>query len=124
MKPRIVYRPADGLLPDQQAQLVSCKPVSPPVAYTIPYTELPDPSPGPLAAEWNTYREIVGRLLGEGHEGKWVQIRGEQLLGMWDSESEAYAAYCAHYDGRPVLIKEVLALEPVIRVRHNIPWAS
>jgi hypothetical protein len=66
----------------------------------------------------------VGRLLAEGHEGKWVQIRGEQVLGMWDSESEAYAAYWTQDDGRPVLIKEVLAREPVIRVKWTLSWAG
>ena len=42
----------------------------------IHWTELPeDTSGGPLATESNVYRREIGRLLAEGHEGRWVFIR-------------------------------------------------
>src|SRR5262245_60921326 len=46
--------------------------------HMIPYTELPeDTSGGRGAREWNLYRREAGRLLAEGHEGRWVLIQGE-----------------------------------------------
>src|SRR5438105_12802389 len=40
---------------------------------TIPSTQLPAAAPdSPLRTEWDFYRRIVGRLLAEGHEGKWL----------------------------------------------------
>src|SRR6478672_78125 len=61
-------------------------------APTIPYTELPESQPdSPLAREWNFYRREVGRLLNEGLEGRWVLIKGEDLIGIWDRQADADA---------------------------------
>jgi hypothetical protein len=50
---------------------------------TIPYTELPDGTPdSPIASEWSLYRREVGRLLAQGHENRWVLIKGDQIMGM------------------------------------------
>jgi hypothetical protein len=57
---------------------------------TIHYTELPLSRSGePLEVEWNTYVREVGRLLGEGKEGKWVLIKGDQIIGLFDTDQEA-----------------------------------
>src|SRR4051812_337473 len=64
-------------------------PAEPP---TIHYTELPEGRPdSPLYQEWNFYRREVGRLLAEGHEGRWALIKGEGIVGIWDTEAEARA---------------------------------
>ena len=39
--------------------------------------------------EWETYRREVGQLLQEGHEGKWVLIKGTEILGFFDTGSKA-----------------------------------
>src|SRR5947209_19608520 len=45
---------------------------------TISYTELPAPQPhSQLYREWNFYRREVGRLPAEGHEGRFILIKGE-----------------------------------------------
>jgi hypothetical protein len=83
---------------------------------TIHYTELPeDTSGGPTAKEWNFYRREVGRLLAEGHEGKWVLIVGEEIIGMWDSWDEARAVALDRYLMKSVLIHQVRNREPVLR---------
>ena len=68
--------------------------VEPPPPYepaTIPYAELPAPqADGPNALEWNFYRREVGRLLAEGQEGKFILIKGEDIIGIWDTQEEEY----------------------------------
>src|SRR5947209_1504753 len=62
----------------------------PPALQTIPSTELPEPPPGDvLFHAWNCYRREAGRLLAEGHEGKFVLIKGEEIIGLWDTREEA-----------------------------------
>jgi hypothetical protein len=49
----------------------------------IDYTELPDGSAdSPIASEWKVYRREVGRLLAEGHENRWVLIKGVEIIGI------------------------------------------
>lgn len=83
---------------------------------TINYTELPeDTSGGPLAQEWNFYRREVARLLAEGHEGRWVLIKSEEIIGIWDTEAEANRVRLERFLMRHVLMKQIRTREPVIR---------
>jgi len=83
---------------------------------TIHYSELPeDHSDSPTAKEWNFYLGEVGRLLAEGHEGKWVLIKGEEIIEVWDSREEANAAAAERFLMQPVLIQQVLSRQPVLR---------
>jgi hypothetical protein len=83
---------------------------------TIHWSELPeDTSGGPLSTEWNFYRREVGRLLAEGHEGRWVLIKGEEIIGMWERREEATAVADERYLLKPVLIRQVLTREPILR---------
>jgi hypothetical protein len=57
---------------------------------TIHYTELPPAKPGEdLAEEGETYRREVGRLLAEGNEGRYILIKGQQIIGIWDKRDDA-----------------------------------
>jgi hypothetical protein len=85
---------------------------------TIPYTALAEALPdSPIATEWNFYRRQVERLLAEGHQGKWVLIKGERIIGIWDTFAEANAAQSSL--GQPVVIKQILEREPVLRIGYN-----
>jgi hypothetical protein len=87
---------------------------------TIHYTQLPDgPPDSPIATEWSCYRRIIGRLLAEGHEGKWLLIKNEEIVGIWDTEAEADTVRLERFLGQPVLIKQVLAREPILRIGYN-----
>jgi hypothetical protein len=95
-------------------------PMEPPSAsaqpQTIPYTDLPeDTSQSPGATEWNHYRREVGRLLAQGHEGKWVLIKGVEVIGIWESRDEAKAVALERYLMQPILIRQVLSREPLLR---------
>jgi hypothetical protein len=85
-------------------------------ASSIPHTRLPeDSSGGRIAREWNFYRREVARLLSEGHEGKWVLIHGEQIIGMWDTPEQANQVRLEKYLLEDVMIHQVQREEPVLR---------
>src|SRR5262245_40389996 len=98
----------------------------PPERPTLHYTELAPALPGsPIATEWEVYRREVGRLLALGHEGHWVLIKGEQIIGVWPTEAEADQVRLQRFLMEPVLIKQVLTREPILRIRgYNLPWPS
>jgi hypothetical protein len=91
---------------------------------TIHWTELAElPRDCPIATEWNLYRREVGRLLAEGLEGKWVLIKGEQIIGIYESFQDAYQVALEKYLMQPVLIQQVRNREPILRVRgYNLLW--
>lgn len=93
---------------------------------TIRHTDLPfDSSGGPIAHEWNYYREVVGRLLSEGHEGRWVLIKGKEIIGIWDSEEEADGVRLEKFTLQPVLLKQIQTRERVFRGGgHDRRWLS
>lgn len=83
---------------------------------TVHYTELPDgPSDSPLYQEWNFYRREAGRLLAEGQEGRWLLIKGENIVGIWDTHDEAKAVALERYLMQPCLIHQIRSREPVLR---------
>lgn len=61
------------------------------------------------------YRRQVSRLLAEGHEGRWVLLKGEEIIGIWDTEAEVRAAAVERYPMQPVLIRQILIREPLLR---------
>jgi hypothetical protein len=50
----------------------------------IHYTKMPEPSAdSPIYEEVKTFDRELPRLLAEGHEGKWVLIRGPEIVGFF-----------------------------------------
>jgi hypothetical protein len=88
---------------------------------TIHWTELPeDKSGGGNSTERNFYRREVGRLLAEGHEGRWVLIKGEEIVGIWDTRAEAEAVLYKRYLREPALVHQVQVREPQVRVSGRV----
>jgi hypothetical protein len=88
----------------------------PQTAQTIHWSELPPARPdSPLAAEWETYRREVGRLLAEGQEGKFALIKGDEIIGIFDSWDEARRVGLSKYLMQPHTVRPILSREPVIR---------
>ena len=86
---------------------------------TIHYSELPEAQPdSPLRAEWELYRREVGRWLAEGHEGKWVLIKGEEVIGIYDTNDEATDEVHKRFliPRQPCLKKQILTRERMLRV--------
>jgi hypothetical protein len=93
---------------------------------TIHWTEPREaPSDSPICTECNLYRREVGRLLAEGHEGKWVLIKAEVISGIFETLHGAYEVALQRYLMGPVLIQQVRTREPILRVRgYNMPWRA
>ena len=92
------------------------RPTAAPERQTAHYTELAeDTSGGPIAQEWNVYRREVGRLLAEGNEGKWLIIKGDDIVGIWDTEKEADQVRLQRFFRQDLLLKQILSREPVLR---------
>jgi hypothetical protein len=86
---------------------------------TIPYSELPEMNDGgPLREEGNTYRREVARLLAEGHEGKFILIKGDQEVSLHNSWDAARQAGLRLYLMEPFLVHEVRSDEPILRLRR------
>jgi hypothetical protein len=74
-----------------------------------------DTSGGPLSTEWNVYRREVGRLLAEGHEGRWVLIKGEEIIGLWGTREEAFTVASKRHLMQPCLVHQIQTREPLLR---------
>jgi hypothetical protein len=86
---------------------------------TIHYSELPPSQPGrQLAVEWEFYRREVGRLIAEGHEGQYVLIKGEEVLGFWADRLDALeAGYRRFLLKEAFLVHRIQTYEILFRVR-------
>lgn len=84
----------------------------------VPYTELADMvADSPLVPEWNAYRREVGRLLAEGHEGKFALVKGGEVIGLYASDEAAMRAGFAQFGRTDFLVHKVQREEPVLRLR-------
>jgi hypothetical protein len=83
------------------------------------YTELPPAQPdSPLAREVEFYRREVGRLIAEGHEGKWLLIKGHVIIGLFDTRDAAMAEARERYliPRQPCLVRQIQTYQRVSRV--------
>ena len=64
-----------------------------------------------LEQEIRFFEEQKPELL-KHHEGKFALVVGKSLLGIFDSHEEAYKAGLARVGNRPMLIKQILRVEP------------
>ncbi len=77
---------------------------------------LPDMIPGSqIETEWNFFRREWPRLLAEGHEGRWVLIKGEEIIGFFDTSDEAITAGYERFGVVPLLAQQILRYYRPIR---------
>src|SRR4051794_34410501 len=77
---------------------------------------LPAMAPGsPIEVEWNFYCREVLRLLAEGHEGRWVLIKGEEIIGIFVDRTAAVEAGYARFGVVPLLVQQVVRQHRIIR---------
>jgi hypothetical protein len=69
--------------------------------------------------EWETYRREVERLLREGHEGKWVLLKGVEVVGLFDTMRAAADEGYRRFVSSGFLVHQVKMFEPILRLR---PW--
>jgi hypothetical protein len=86
---------------------------------TVPYTEIKDlPPSSPIYRESQIYRREMPRWLAEGREGKFVLIKGDEVIGLFEKEEDALAVGREKYLLGPFLVQQIRSREPVIR----LPW--
>jgi hypothetical protein len=66
------------------------------------------PKDSPIKAEWAIFRRELSRLLAEGHEGRWVLVKGEEITGVFDTQAEALSTGQQRFGAVPVLIHQIL----------------
>jgi hypothetical protein len=82
---------------------------------TIHYTNLPAGRPNsPLRTEWDCYRREVARLLAEGHEGRFVLIKGKLIVGLYTTEAEALEQGYQNFHGEAFLVHQVQERETAL----------
>ncbi len=113
-------------LAEQERERVGDRPAPLPEPQGIHHTQLPeDHSGSPLAREWNVYRREIGRLLAEGNEGRFILIKGEEVLGLFDSWEAARVAGLERFLREPFFVHPIRASEPYLRIRGiNQPWPN
>ncbi len=90
-----------------------------PYVETIHYSELPDlPPERVLARELATYKREAGRLIAEGHEGRWVLIKDDAVIGLWETMKAAADAGDRQLGRVPFMVRQVLTRERVLRQRY------
>jgi hypothetical protein len=82
---------------------------------TIHYTQLPPSRPDAFCIEYETFRREIGRLLAEGHEGKWVLLKGEQIIGLFETREEARDEGYRRFLLSGFLIQPILTYHPLVR---------
>jgi hypothetical protein len=106
----------EWLVNEERKRMVPRPPQPPPERPTIHYSELPPARPDHLLGkEWNTYRSQVGRLLAEGNQGRWVLIKGEEIVGIWDTQEEATEVRNQRFCMQDVVLRQILEREPILR---------
>lgn len=86
----------------------------------IHYSQLPPAGPdSPVDVEYETFRRELGRLIAEGHEGKFVLIHGNEVIGIWETDRQALAEGYRRYFAKrePFIVQEIATWQPVLRAR-------
>jgi hypothetical protein len=71
-----------------------------------------------LATELATYQRELPRLLTDGEEGRWVLVRGSQVVSTWDTFEDAIQVGYDRFGQTPFLVQQVLTEQPVAQQ----PW--
>ncbi len=80
-----------------------------------PIDQVPDiPDGEPFSQEWKAFKREVCRLVREGEKGRFALLKGNQLVNVWDTLSDAQQAGRLQFGADPFLIQEIqLYLKPM-----------
>ena|SRR5438132_11636957 len=93
---------------------------------TVPPPDPTGPAPAPLInitasgrealklyeREIATYLRELPRLLAEGHAGRHVLVKGDEILSVWDRQGDAIQAGCERFGLEPIFVKTIDARDP------------
>jgi hypothetical protein len=66
-----------------------------------------NPKPMALEREIETYRKELPRLLAAGQAGRFVLIKGEKVVGTWDTQAAAIQAGRERFGLEPLAVKRI-----------------
>jgi hypothetical protein len=85
----------------------------------VHYTKLPDlPPDHTFVREWAAYVREMPRWLAEGQEGRFVLIKGDEIVGIWDTWREAADTGRERFGMVPIMVHQILEWEPVLNQRY------
>ena len=84
---------------------------------TIHYTQLAEhPTDSPIYREMQTFRRELPRLVAEGHEGKWALIKGDEIIGLYESFDDGCRAGWERYLRQRFIVQPVREWQPLFRM--------
>jgi hypothetical protein len=72
-----------------------------------------------LETEWNFYRTQRDRLIAEGHENRYVLIKGTEVLGIFETWGEAREAGRDRIGHVDMLVHQVVRKERVLKFGYG-----
>jgi hypothetical protein len=73
------------------------------------YPGLPEMEPASLGEEeWNLFRRELGRLIQDGHRGRFALIKAGEPISVWDTRKDAVQAGQLLYPQVTCLIQQIL----------------
>jgi hypothetical protein len=79
------------------------------------------PPDDPIRESWETFCNVIDRLLAEGHEGRYAFIKGSEIVGIWDNMRELVDAtrHIRDTNRTPTLVQRVLKELPKEMALHR-----
>jgi hypothetical protein len=77
------------------------------------------PKTAGLAREWETYRQELSTMLAQGLEGQFVLLKGDQIIGYFDSWEAASTAGLRLFLLQPFLVRPISRRELSIQKTHK-----
>jgi hypothetical protein len=118
-----IHRKYQSVRVGDHLKYVPLRPVRPVAPEKVNYPPLPEvlePLPDMVAGsgtnpEWDVFRREWPRWLREGQEGRWALIKGEEVIGIFDSQDEARDAWFDRFENGPILIHQILRKYRTVR---------
>ena len=66
------------------------------------------PADSPIQVEWDLFRRERPRLLMDGHEGRWVLVKGEEIIGVFNTRDDARNAGLQRFGVVSMLVQQIL----------------
>jgi hypothetical protein len=77
----------------------------------------------PIRREAQTFRRELPRLLAERHAGKWALVKGDEIIGLFETFDEGYRVGRGRFLLQPFIVQPVSERQPLIRttayLRHE-----
>jgi hypothetical protein len=88
---------------------------------TIHYTQIAEAPPdNPNYHELRTFRRELPRLLAQGHERKWALIKGDEVIGLYETFDEGCRVGTERYLLEAFLVQPVREWQPLFHTKVHL----